>query len=180
MRERAISRRTLGLPLATACLATALVAATADAGKGGHCRVCRVGGSLTLEVQAKPQDPEYPTLVYLVAMGSVSSKQKLCSKAGSVELWRRLSTGSPDRDIGVPMHSSPGTYLAEASFNIDDGFHGDDPTTYPPGSRVEFWAVRPKYKTSSGIIGSPVYKCKRLESPHAFVPVPNPPPPAES
>jgi hypothetical protein len=174
---RVTSWRSIGLAAAVACVAAAIATATSDA---KHCRVCRVGGSLTLEVQAKPQDPEYPTLVYVVARGGVSSKQKLCRKAGSVELWRRLSTGSPDRDIGVPMHALPGTFLAEASFNIDDGFHAGDPTTYPPGSMVEFWAVRPKYKTSSGIIGSPVYKCKRLESPHAFVPVPNPPPPVES
>jgi hypothetical protein len=168
-----ISRRSIGLALALVCLATALAAATADAGKGGHCRVCRVGGSLTLEVQAKPQDPEYPTLVYVAASGSVSSKQRLCRNAGPVELWRRLSNGRPDRDIGVPIKSPRGTYRSEASFNIDDGTDSG-PTSYPPGSMVEFWAVRPKYKTTSGIIGSPIYKCKRLESPHAFVPVPNP------
>jgi hypothetical protein len=171
-----ISRRSIGLALALVCLATALAAATADAGKGGHCRVCRVGGSLTLEVQAKPQDPEYPTLVYVAASGSVSSKQRLCRNAGPVELWRRLSNGKPDRDIGVPGKAPKGTFRSGASFNIDDGFHTGEPTTYPPGSMVEFWAVRPKYKTSSGIIGSPIYKCKRLESPHVFVPVPNPPP----
>jgi hypothetical protein len=74
----------------------------------------------------------------------------------------------------VPSKSPKGTYRSEASFNIDDGFHGDEPTTYPPESMVEFWAVRPKYKTSSGIIGSPIYKCNRLESAHAFVPVPYP------
>jgi hypothetical protein len=172
-----IRGRSIALAFAVACVAATIATATSDA---KHCRVCHVGGSLTLEVQAQPQDPEYPTLVDVAASGTVSSKQRLCRNAGPVQLWRRLSDGRPDRDIGAPGKAPRGTYRSEASFNIDDGFHGDDPTTYPPGSRVEFWAVRPKYKTSSGIIGSPVYKCKRLESPRVFVPVPNPPPPVES
>jgi hypothetical protein len=177
----AISRSArLLVAAATTCLVAAAASAVPDA-QAKHCRVCRVGGSLTLQVQPKPQDPEYPLLVYVVASGSVSSKQKLCRKAGTTEIWRRLSNGSPDRDIGAPQHSAPSSFLAEASFNIDDGNdRGNALTRYPPGSTVEFWAVRPKFKTSSGIIGSPVYKCKRLESPHVFVPVPSPPPSAES
>jgi len=131
-----------------------------------------------LDIQARPQDPEYPLLVYVDAAGSVSSKQRLCRNAGPVELWRRLSNGKPDRDIGDPAQAPKGTYRSAASFDIDDGTDsGNKLIRYPPGSTVEFWAVRPKYKTSTGIIGSPVIKCRRLESPHAFVPVPTPPTP---
>jgi hypothetical protein len=159
---------------AAACLTAAVVGASPDAGQAKHCRTCLVGGSLTLAVQATPES-DAPS-VDVVATGGVSSKQRLCRKAGSVELWRRLTDGSPDRDIGVPKSSPPGTYRSEAVFNIDDGNgFGNALIRYPPGSTVEFWAVRPKFKTSSGIIGSPILKCQQLESPHVFVPVPNPP-----
>jgi hypothetical protein len=84
--KRVISRRSIGLAVATACLAAAMATVTLDAANGKHCRVCRVGGSLTLVAHAKPQDPEYPTLVYVAASGSVASKQRLCRNAGPVQL----------------------------------------------------------------------------------------------
>ena len=162
---------------ATVCAVAAALAAGAIAGAGarksGHCRVCQIGGSLTLSVESAPsaEDP----FVYVYASGQASSKQRLCRRAGATELWRRLSNGKPDRDIGDPEPAPANRYRSTASFNIWDGIEKQGPIDYAPGSTVEFWAVRPKYKTTSGIIGSPIYKCRRLESRHVFVPVPDPP-----
>jgi hypothetical protein len=172
-----MDRRTRLLIAAAATLTTALVAgAIPGAAQAKHCRVCRVPGSLSLQLLGVTPEAEGPSADATFA-GRIYSKQKLCRNRGGVELWRRLTDGSTDHDIGNPIHAQPGSFSFLSVFNIDDGSEfGNVLIRYPPGSTVEYWAVLPKEKRTSGIIGSPIYKCQRFESPHLFVPVPNAPP----
>ena len=157
-------------------LAAALAGAFPGAAQAKHCRVCRVPGSLSLALTQVIPSTDAPE-VQATFSGRIFSKQKLCRNRGGVELLRKLTNGGTDHDIGDPIHSQIGSFGFNSYFNIDDGNgHGNVLIRYPPGSTVEYWAVLPKEKRTSGIIGSPIYKCQTFESPHLFVPVPNPPP----
>jgi hypothetical protein len=170
-------RRVL-IALAAAGVAAVLAAWAADQGQAKHCRSCQVGGRLTLDVQSTPHLESWnSSYVTVAATGRVSSKQRLCRTRGAPELWLRDSRGNQDPRDGARRNSPAGTYSFEAEFSIQFPDGPTDKKDFPPGSMVEYWVVIPSHQEHSIIIGSPTYHCKRLESPHVFVPVPTPPPP---